>query len=148
LPVLLSGLWLAGCDTAPQATAVAGHPMPPGKARLYFYRIADFSVGPQWTTVSLNGVAAGAAGPGTVFYRDVPPGRYRISAWSDRLYPDQDKTMVAAPGSTIFVRVEAQPYWGLSGWLWQGNTFIVAIVTIVAPSFGSAQISNWPLIPG
>lgn len=145
LLVLLAGLCLAGCDTAPQAPGVAAQAVPPGKARLYFYRVADFYDGPEWTTLSLNGVAVGTTGPGTVFYRDVSPGRYLIAASSDKLYPDQTKTVVVAPGSTIFVRVEAQPYWGQTGWLWQGNTFIVAIV---APALGSAQISNLSLTPG
>ncbi len=144
LALLLSG-WLGGCDTAPQVTGAAIPPVPPGKARLYFYRSPDIYDAPEWTTVSLNGAVVGASAPGTVFYRDVAPGRYRIEARSDKLYPDQVKTVVAAPGMTIFVKVESQPYWGQTGWLWQGNTFLVAIV---APALGYEQISRLPLTPG
>lgn len=139
IPGLLLAAWLGGCDTATQAMQGPVAPVPAGEARLYFYRDANAYDGTQWTTVSLNGVPIGASGLGTVFYRDVVPGTYRIEVRSDKLYPDQDKTVRVAPGSTTFVKVQTQPYWGQSGWLWQGNTFLVAIVD---PAIARQQIST------
>ncbi|HZB93549.1 MAG TPA: DUF2846 domain-containing protein [Stellaceae bacterium] len=136
---LLLAAWLGGCDTATQAVQGPVPPVPAGEARLYFYRDADVYDGTEVTTVSLNGAPTGASGLGTVFYRDVAPGTYRISVSSDKLYPDQDKTVQVGAGSTTFVKVESQPYWGQSGWEWQGNTFLVAIVD---PAIASEQIST------
>ncbi|HUC65127.1 MAG TPA: DUF2846 domain-containing protein [Stellaceae bacterium] len=130
-PVLLSlflALWLGGCDTATQALEGPIPPLPAGEARLFFYRDANVYDGLLTTIVSLNGVPVGASELGTVFYRDVAPGTYQIGARSDKLYPDQVKTVAVAPGTTTYVRVQTLPYWGQSGWQWQGNTFIVSIV--------------------
>lgn len=145
IPALLLAGGLSGCDTTPQMMDGAANAVPPGKARLYFYRDATTYDGLQWTTVSLNGATVGAAAPGTVFYRDVAPGRYQVSARSDKLYPNQAKTVVLGPGTTTFVKVEPQPYWGQTGWLWFGNTFIVAVVD---PAVGQDQISSLRLTPG
>jgi hypothetical protein len=74
----------------------------------------------------------------------VAPGTYAISALSDKLYPDQSKTIAVGGGSTTFVRIETSPTWGQDGMLWQGNTFIVAIVD---PAIGQYQIGALRLMP-
>jgi hypothetical protein len=145
LPSLFLALWLGGCDTATQALEAPIPPITAGEARLYFYRDADVYDGSEWTTVSLNGVPTGASGLGTVFYRDVAPGTYRVGARSDKLYPDQVKTVVVAPGTSTYVKVQALPYWGQSGWQWQGNTFTVSIVN---PAMAEHQITTLQRTPG
>ncbi len=137
--LLLLATAMGGCDTATQGVGEAAGGVPPGKARVYFYRDAAYYDGLQWTTVSLNGESVGSSGPGTVFYRDIAPGSYRIEARSDKLYPAQVKTVAVAPGSTTYIKLEAQPYWGQSGWLWTGNTFIVAVID---PAIAHLQIST------
>ena len=139
ISALLLSAALSGCDTATQAVDGREAAVPPGKARLYFYRDAAYYDGLEWTTVSLNGEAVGASGPGTVFHRDIAPGTYRVEARSDKLYPAQVKMVAVAPGSTTYIKVEAQPYWGQSGWLWTGNTFIVAVID---PVIAHYQIST------
>jgi hypothetical protein len=136
---------LGGCVTAPRTREALVMPVPPGKARVYFYRDPDYYDGLEWTVLSLNGVRVGTVAPGTVFFRDIAPGRYRVDVRSDKLYPDQAKTISVAPGTTIFVRVEAQPFWGQTALLWQGNTFLVAIV---APTIGEYEISHLRLTSG
>lgn len=128
IPSLFLALWLGGCDTATQALEGPIPPIPAGEARLYFYRDANIYDGLLTTIVSLNGVPVGASELGTVFYRDVAPGTYRIEARSDKLYPAQFRTVAVAPGTSTYVRVQTLPYWGQSGWQWQGNTFILNIV--------------------
>lgn len=145
LSALLLGAALGGCDTATQAVDGGAAAVPPGKARLYFYRDAAYYDGLQWTTVSIDGDSVGASGPGTVFYRDIAPGTYRIEARSDKLYPAQAKTVAVAAGSTTYIKVEAQPYWGQTGWLWTGNTFIVAVID---PVIAHYQMSNLRLTSG
>ena len=58
-----------------------------------------------------------------------PPGKTRISVYRKRTVFDStvrsDKTVAVAPGARIFVRVEAQPFRGRTGWYWQGSTAIV-----------------------
>jgi hypothetical protein len=142
--LLLAGL-LGGCDAAPHMSLAEMPAVAPGKARIYVYRDATIYDSQQWSEVSLNGEAVGSSAPGTVFYRDVAPGTYRITPRSDKLYPEQAKTVVIAPGTTTFVKVVNLPFWGQSPWLWQGTTFVVVIV---APAIGHVEIDKLRLTPG
>lgn len=145
IPALFLATWLGACGTGPQAQLGAVPPVPPDKARLYVYRDANVYDALAWTAVSLNGEVVGNSAPGTVFYRDVAPGTYRVEARSDRLYPGQVKTVVVGAETATFVKVEVQPFWGQSPWNWWGNTFVVAIVD---PAIGRYQIGGLRLTPG
>jgi hypothetical protein len=79
-----SGLLLiaAGC-AQPLVTAAAAPQIPAGAARIWFYKgyeppgyLAQATLIP---TIVANGAYVGQAPPGTVFYRDVPPGHYDIT---------------------------------------------------------------------
>jgi hypothetical protein len=146
----ISGMFLlislGACDTAPQPwDEKAASPPASGKARIYVYRNATVYDSTVWTAVSLNGTVVGNSAPGTVFYRDIASGTYRLEARSDKLYPGQVKTIALAPGATMFVEVEGQPFWGQTSWEWQGSTFTIAIVD---PAIGRARISALTLTPG
>ncbi|HZB92800.1 MAG TPA: hypothetical protein VE397_15240 [Stellaceae bacterium] len=114
-----------------------------GMARLYVFRPPGYEL-PDWTTVSLNGERLGDSGPGTVFHRDVPPGRYEIEVRSERLYPDQFKTVAIGPGSTTYVEVDALPHWGQTGFGRPGATFAV---TIADPASAPRTIAALCLTP-
>ncbi len=135
---------LAGCDLKPQQQlALPG--VPPTKARLIFYRSGSNPYdGLVWTKVLVNGQGIGYSAPGTIFYRDLPPGTYHIEVNSDKLYPNQFKTVVVEPGSTTYVKIVSNPYWGQER-DWNGNTFIVAIVD---PAIGRYEIGPLELKPG
>jgi hypothetical protein len=135
---------LAGCDTAPHQVAVIS-PVPGGMARFYVLREANSYDSQIWTAVSLNGEVAGSSAPGTVFYRDVVPGTYRVEARSDKRYPDQVKTVVARPGSTTFVKVDNLRNWGQSSREWQGTTFTVEVID---PAIGQLELSKLQLTQG
>jgi len=111
----------------------------PDQARLYVYRYRAYNASLAWTTVSLDHHPLGESAPGTVFYRDVPPGIHEIEVRSDKLYPNQFKTVRLAAGSRTFVRIDQEPYWGNSPWGWQGMTFVV---TIIDPALGARQIAG------
>jgi hypothetical protein len=141
--VLAGGL--GGCGTASQLPVAAATPVPAGMARFYVLREPTTYDSPTWTAVSLNGEVAGSSAPGTVFYRDVTPGTYRVEARSDKLYPEQAKTVVVRPGSATFVRVDNLPNWGQSPRQWQGTTFTVEIID---PAIGQLEIGKLQLTPG
>ena len=137
-------VWLDACGGTP-AEGVAPASPQPDKARLYVYRDATTYGSPVWTAVSLNRMKFGVVAPGTVFYGDVAPGTYEVEVRSDKLYPDQFKTVALAPGSTIFVEIQDQPAWDKSGFGRVGTTFVVAIVN--DPAIARAQMSRLRLIP-
>ena len=88
-----------GCDAASQQK-LALPPVAATKARLIFYRGDNPYDGLIWARLSLNRERIGVSAPGTVFYRDLAPGIYRIDVDSEKLYPRQSKTVVLAAGST------------------------------------------------
>jgi Protein of unknown function (DUF2846) len=136
---------LLGCDSAPQDPLLGVAGVPAGKGRLYIYRENKFYDALVWTAVSLNGTVVGSSAPGSVFYRDVAPGTYRIAARSDQRYPDQAKTVVVTPGMTVFVRIAVAPAYGKSDLQWLGNTFVVQIVD---PAVARLQMSRLELTRG
>jgi hypothetical protein len=96
---------MAGCAQPPPAAPYLATPVAPGMARIWFYR--DMNPNDILATpyVRLNGVVAGVSEPGGAFYRDVPPGRYRISA--DSYYDDLhlDRDVDVAPGAEVYARI-------------------------------------------
>jgi hypothetical protein len=96
---------MAGCAQPPPAAPYLATPVAPGMARIWFYR--DMNPNDILATpyVRLNGVVAGVSEPGGAFYRDVPPGRYRISA--DSYYDDLhlDRDVDVAPGAEVYAKV-------------------------------------------
>ena len=98
-------LAMAGCAQPPAAAPYLATPVAPGIARIWFYR--DLNPNDIMATpyVRLNGVVAGVSEPGGAFFRDVPPGRYRISA--DSYYRDAtlDRDVDVAPGAEVYAKV-------------------------------------------
>lgn len=114
-------------------------PLSPDMARLYIYRQSNPNGSLVWTTVSLDHRPIGSSGPGTVFYRDVPPGLYQIEVGSDQPYPDQFKTVRLTAGSRTFAEIQQAPYWGETTYLTQGSTFVIRLVD---PAFGAQQVAR------
>jgi hypothetical protein len=136
-------LVLGACAQGPKFAQVAPSlpPLPPEQARIYFYRYLEPYETLSWTTVYLNRQPVGNSAPGTVFFRDVPPGPYYISVRSEGVYPNQFKTVSVDPHQTLFVRIESLSSWDAGGdrQEWQGDTFVVDIVD---PRIGSSEIQN------
>lgn len=129
---------LAACGSFTCERPGAFPPPAAGTARLFFFRAPGPYDLQAWTAVSLNGQRVGDSGPGTVFWRDVPPGRYEIEVRSDRLYPDQFRTVAIGPGISTYVEVQALPHWGQSGFGRTGDTFAVAVTD---PALARRQIA-------
>ena len=66
--------------------------------------------------VSINGATAGYAQPGGgAFYRDVPPGNYRISVDSYGKDTDQTANIDLAAGQQAYVKIESLRAWTSAG---------------------------------
>ncbi len=143
LSIMAGALALAACAAGQPPGAEPA--LAPDKARLYVYRELDPNASLLWTEVSLDHRPIGDSGPGTVFYRDLPPGVYEIEVRSDQLYPGQFKTVRLTAGSRAFAEIQQAPYWGDPSYQSQGATFAVRIVE---PSFGARQIEHLSLISG
>jgi hypothetical protein len=155
---LLFVLIAVGCTPAgPPFASVAAtlSPVPPGSARIYFYRYLEPYETIAETEAYLNGNPVGVTETGTVFYRDVTPGKYTISVRSDGVFPDQSKTVILKPGDVSYARVESIKSWvpcgggggGRSGGATEGceDTFVVVMID---PTIAQADMRDLRYIPG
>ena len=146
--LFLFGL-LAACAAGPRFAEVAGSlpPPPPGAARIFFYRWYEPYETLSQTTAYLNGAPVGVTQPGSVLYRDVPPGQYAIKVDSYYSFPNQFKTVQLAAGDTLFVRVESLHSWsGCTGNILDcPDTFAVSLQP---PGTALAEMGALWLIPG
>lgn len=131
LIAVLMSLALAACGTPPalQFAAVAPTlpPVPPGKARIYFYRDYEPYESLSRPYIYLNNEVAGISIPGGVFYRDVTPGSYLISVDSYGSYQNQFKTETLAPGDIRYAKIESLRSWAAYK-RFDADTFVVALI--------------------
>ena len=97
------------CSQLPPASAVAIPPVPPGEARIWIYRNDTPQDSQERPYLRLNGQVAGIAEPDGAFYRDLPPGHYRVSVDSyGAPYANQFAEIdLATAGETAFVEVSS-----------------------------------------
>jgi len=111
-----SALFAAASFAAPPPAApVAMPPIPPGEARIWFYREFAPYQNLAETFIRLNGAAVGVSQAGGAFYIDVPPGRYDISADSYLAAPEQTRDVALVAGQEIYAKVLPLDYWSESG---------------------------------
>src|SRR5919202_2665803 len=86
-------------------TAVAQMPAPGAAARVWFYRDLNANESLAEPYIRIDGAVVGSSVPGAAFYRDLPPGRHRLSV--DSYINDKYQTIDvdAVPGGELFVRV-------------------------------------------
>jgi hypothetical protein len=110
-----SGLLLiaAGCAEPPATAqvAVAAPPVPAGQARIWFYRNWLPSESLNLANIDVNGSYYGSVANGSVFYRDVPPGHYRIAPVSYNRDINQDRNVDLAPGQQLYVKILSSQSW-------------------------------------
>ena len=85
--------------------------IPPGEARLWFYRVYLPSETLNMTKVTMNGVYAGYAQLGGAFYRDVPPGTYHIEVESYGKDFNQSAEVALVAGQEAYVKVDSLRSW-------------------------------------
>lgn len=127
---------------APAAPAGAASPIPPGAARIWFYRNYEPYGSRNLTSVALNGTPVGYVQPeGTAFYRDVAPGRYHITVASEDRDVNQDSSVDLAPGQQAFVKVVELGNWETGG---DKNVFTqdTFYARVMPPQLAQAEISG------
>jgi hypothetical protein len=109
--VLFSVAMIVGCARNPTVGSVSVAPIPPGEARVWFYRLYIPSETLNMTKVSMNGAYAGYAQLGGAFYRDVPPGVYHIEVESYGRDFNQSTNIALVAGQEAYVKVESLRSW-------------------------------------
>jgi hypothetical protein len=142
LAALLGALTAAGCARNPPVGAVAVPPIPPGEARVWFYRVYLPSETLNMTKVTMNGVYAGYAQLGGAFYRDVPPGTYHVEVASYGRDFDQSTNLAVAPGQEAYVKIESLDSWSTivgAGFVAKRDTFYARLML---PQLAHAEIAQ------
>jgi hypothetical protein len=102
-PIVVGVLSLtaAACAQLPQTASVAVPPIPPGEARVWFYRDGGPYDGIGTPYLRMNEAIVGVSEPGGASYRDVPAGPYHITVDSYGKDFGQDKECPACrrPGA-------------------------------------------------
>jgi Protein of unknown function (DUF2846) len=100
-------LAVAGCAGRPAVETAT--PIPPGQARIWFYRIWLPSESLNLANIEMNGAYVGSVANGGAFYRDVPPGTYHIvpESWAHdpNTTPRQDTNVAVAPDEQAYVKI-------------------------------------------
>ena len=123
----------ASCAAPPTTASVAIPPIPPQQGRIWFYRQVDTAaVNTTTPYVRLNGAIAGVPEPGGAFYRDVPPGYYRITVDAEGNSPTPSQEVALGSGQQIYARI------GLGG-SWNGQGFTI---TMEPSEVGHAAIEH------
>lgn len=140
--VLSAGLAAAGCAQGPDVGSVAIRPIPPGQARIWIYRNFVPSESLNLAQVMINGAVAGYAEPGGgAFYRDVPPGHYRVSVPSYGRDFDQTANFDLAPGEQAYVKIDTLNAWTTGGDLssFKRDTFYARLMN---PRLAQGEVAN------
>lgn len=151
-------LLLAGCsgDNPLAGTAnvlfpgsVANGPLPPpapGMARLIFFRNVDYQGSSASPVISLNGSPTGRTENGSMFYRDVAPGTYAVTALPSLPFANQFPTVNVKAGDLKYIQIGALTNMGdLAPERAFEDTFIVSVVD---PQWGAYEISSLRRIHG
>ena len=95
----------AACSQLPATASVAVPPIPPGEARVWFYRQVDLYDSLSTPYIRMNDAIVGISEPGGASYRDVPAGQYHIAVDSYLDSPQQDQNVAVVPGQELYVKV-------------------------------------------
>jgi hypothetical protein len=108
----------ANCTPLPATSSVTIPPLPAGEARIWIYRDGGPRDAQQRPYLRLNGQIAGISEPNGTLYRDVPPGRYKVTVDSYKsTFFDQFADITLAAGEEGYIQVlpEGQRVGGKSG---------------------------------
>ncbi len=98
-----------GAAIAPATAAeISALPPPPaGLARVWFLRQYEPSENLATPMIYVNGAPLATSYPGTIFYRDFPPGTYTFSVESCGTDTNQDTMLQLAPGSHAELEIQS-----------------------------------------
>lgn len=137
-------LLLVSCSRLPPVSAVDLPAIPPGSARIWFYRVYDPTESKGRPYIYMNGAIVGISEQGYAFYRDVLAGLYHVSVESYGRDLFQFRDVALVPGQQAYVKILSLRSWVESGRNFSRDTFYVLIVP---PTFAQAEISHYPFLP-
>jgi len=114
---LLGLLMIAGCAPNPGAPAGSSSqapPLGPGMARVWVLRQADPPQGNiegARPMLFANGAPIAESREGTAFFRDFPPGTYKLTVQAFGTPAKQSDTVQLSAGMQSYVQVQAVPNW-------------------------------------
>jgi hypothetical protein len=136
----------SGCAQLPPTSAVTIPPIPPGMARVWFYRIDMPTETPERPYVRMNGAVIAISEDGGAFYRDVAPGEYFVTVDSYGVDINQFPRVALVPGQTVYLQVLGSKYWASGGATqWDRPTFYV---WVMPPDVGAQAVAALPFYPG
>ncbi|HVH77255.1 MAG TPA: hypothetical protein VM755_20250 [Stellaceae bacterium] len=119
---------LFGCAApVPRAGIAVIAGVPAGAARLWIYRDYEPYETLARPYVRFNGRVVGVSEPGGSFYRDVPPGPYRVTVDTVGRDVNQFATVILAAGQTGFIKIESSKLW-LSDLSYRADTFYTRLM--------------------
>jgi hypothetical protein len=112
-PILVGILSLvaAACSQLPPTASVTVPPIPPGEARVWFYRNGGPYDGVGTPYLRMNEAIVGISEPNGASYRDVPAGPYHITVDSYGKDFNQDKNVQLAAGQELYVKIVSLRSW-------------------------------------
>lgn len=135
---------LFGCAALPLPTRAAGiSPPPNGKARIWIYSAWDPYGSQSQSVIRINGVRAGVFSPGYTFYRDVPPGEYRVWVESAEPFHRQFAPVAVVAGQQVYLKVE--PWEDCSGGPATELCRTNFSTYLQPPGVGAAAVASLPL---
>jgi len=129
--VSLLTLAIASCAPLPPTAAVSIPPVPPGAARVWFYRDGGPYVdGPGIPYLRMNEAIVGVSQPEGALYRDVAPGQYHVTVDSYGKDFNQSREVYLFPGQQMYFKIVSLRDWitgggGRNSGGYERNTFYV-----------------------
>jgi hypothetical protein len=87
------------------APAAALPPIPPGEARVWFYRDAGPYDSQQQPYIQMNGTIIGVSQPRGSFYFDVRPGFYHVTVQQYLNAPEEAANINLTPGQQVYLKI-------------------------------------------
>ena len=149
-PIVVGVLALAaaGCTELPRTAAITVPPIPPGEARVWFYRDGGPYDGVGTPYLRMNDAIVGISEPGGASYRDVPAGPYHITVDSYGKDFNQEKNVQLAAGQELFVKIVSLRNWitggGGGGDMGGGGDYArdTFYVWLVSPEIARADVAR------
>ena len=127
----LLALAIASCAPLPPTAAVSIPPVPPGAARVWFYRDGGPYVdGTGIPYLRMNEAIVGVSQPEGALYRDVAPGQYHVTVDSYGKDFNQSREVYLFPGQQMYFKIVSLRDWitgggGRNSGGYERNTFYV-----------------------
>ena len=142
-------LALVGCAMPPPTNAAQIPNIPPGMARVWFYREDAPYITQARPYVRMNGAIVGISEDGGSFYRDVAPGEYYVTVDSYGVDINQFPHVALVPGQTVYLQVIGSRYWASGGGAgpgsgWERPTFYV---WLMPNDVGASAVARSPFYP-